>query len=219
LQGDSVTLTVDSASIYQWNNGANTQSITVSTSGNYSVTVTDVNGCSASSSAITVTVNSGPPIPTITQAGSTLMCSVSGMSTYEWFFNGNTFAGCNSQFCTISQSGFYTVIITDNNGCSASSQTYSIIITGIVQQSAGSNISIYPNPNKGSFTFTFTALQSNEAEIKVLDVLGKTVYYKKAGITQEHELKEIDLGKITTGIYIVQVKVGEKIINRKIIIE
>ena len=103
--------------------------------------------------------------------------------------------------------------------CSGSSQIYNIIITGIDEQSAGTNISIYPNPNKGSFTLTFTALQSNEAEIKVLDVLGKTVYYKKAGITQEHELKEIDLGKITTGIYIVQVKVGEKIINRKIIIE
>jgi len=81
------------------------------------------------------------------------------------------------------------------------------------------NIVIYPNPNTGLFTLSFTALQGNEAEIKVLDVLGKTVYYEKSIITQNEYFKEIELGKITTGIYFVQVKVGEKIINRKIIIE
>ena len=81
------------------------------------------------------------------------------------------------------------------------------------------NIVIYPNPNTGLFTLSFTALQGNEAEIKVLDVLGKTVYYEKSIITQNKYFKEIELGKIFTGIYIVQVKVGEKIINRKIIIE
>ena len=81
------------------------------------------------------------------------------------------------------------------------------------------NIVIYPNPNTRLFTLTFTALQGNEAEIKVLNVLGKTVYFEKVSITQNEYFKEIELGKITTGIYIVQVKEGEKIINRKIIIE
>jgi len=53
----------------------------------------------------------------------------------------------------------------------------------------------------------------------VLNVLGETVYFEKISITQNEYFKEIELGKITTGIYFVQVKVGEKIINRKIIIE
>ena len=81
------------------------------------------------------------------------------------------------------------------------------------------NIVIYPNPNKGSFTLSFTALQGNEAEIKVLDVLGKTVYYEKSIITQNEYFKEIELGKISTGIYFVQVKEGEKQLYKKLIIE
>ena len=81
------------------------------------------------------------------------------------------------------------------------------------------NIVIYPNPNTGLFTLSFTALQGNEAEIKVLDVLGKTVYYEKSIITQNEYFKEIELGKITTGIYIVQVKEGEKQLYKKLIIE
>lgn len=48
--GDSVTLTATAGfSNYLWSNGATTASITTSTAGNYTVTVTDANGCAASS--------------------------------------------------------------------------------------------------------------------------------------------------------------------------
>lgn len=55
--GNTVTLTSSSATSYAWSNGANTQSIVVSTAGNYAVTVTNASGCAATSSATTVVVN------------------------------------------------------------------------------------------------------------------------------------------------------------------
>ncbi|WP_276505062.1 beta strand repeat-containing protein, partial [Terrimonas pollutisoli] len=55
--GGSVTLTASAGSSWLWSNGATTQSIIVNASGSYSVTVTDGNGCSATSAASTVTVN------------------------------------------------------------------------------------------------------------------------------------------------------------------
>ncbi|HIE15871.1 MAG TPA: PKD domain-containing protein, partial [Bacteroidales bacterium] len=58
--GNTTTLTVSSGySSYLWNTGSSNSSITVSTSGTYSVTVTDANGCSGSSQ---VTVQVSPPI-------------------------------------------------------------------------------------------------------------------------------------------------------------
>jgi hypothetical protein len=75
------------------------------------------------------------------------------------------------------------------------------------------NIVIYPNPNTGAFTLSFTAQQGGEAEINVLNILGKTVYTEKCFIAQDNYAKKINLGKITSGIYILQVKVGEKIYN------
>src|SRR5439155_22473624 len=71
--GGSVTLTSSSATSYLWSTGATTQSIVVNASGNYSVTVTDGNGCSASSAATAVTVHA-LPTPTITAAGPTTFC-------------------------------------------------------------------------------------------------------------------------------------------------
>jgi hypothetical protein len=56
--GGSVTLTSSAASSYLWSTGATTSSIVVSTSGKDSVTVTDVNGCQATSAPTVVTVNS-----------------------------------------------------------------------------------------------------------------------------------------------------------------
>ncbi len=58
--GGSVTLTSSNGNNYLWSSGAITQSITVSQSGTYSVTVTSVYGCSATSAVVTVVVNSLP---------------------------------------------------------------------------------------------------------------------------------------------------------------
>src|SRR5207247_64985 len=72
--GGSVTLTASSGASYLWSTGATTQSITVVSSGSYSVTVTDANGCSATSDGITVSVDP-LPTPSIAASGPTAFCS------------------------------------------------------------------------------------------------------------------------------------------------
>jgi gliding motility-associated-like protein len=62
--GGSVTLSANAGSSYLWSNGATTQSITVSTAGNYTVRVTNATGCiSTSSSAVSVSVSGALNIP------------------------------------------------------------------------------------------------------------------------------------------------------------
>jgi hypothetical protein len=58
---DSVILTAPvGMSSYLWSNGATTQAIVVHTSGNYSVIITNANGCAATSLPVNVSVNSMP---------------------------------------------------------------------------------------------------------------------------------------------------------------
>ena len=54
--GGNVTLTASSGASYLWSNGAQTQTITVTATGSYYVTVINASGCSAVSAATTVTV-------------------------------------------------------------------------------------------------------------------------------------------------------------------
>ncbi|MFN8166287.1 MAG: MopE-related protein [Bacteroidia bacterium] len=55
--GSTLTLAATPGYNYSWSTGATTSFIPVSSAGNYSVTVSDANGCSASSSPVSVTVN------------------------------------------------------------------------------------------------------------------------------------------------------------------
>src|SRR5439155_22093911 len=102
--GGSVTLSAPAGlSSYAWSNGATTQSINVTTAGNYGVTVTNANGCGATSAATAVTVDQVPAITsqpanvTIRKNTSTTL-SVTASSnrplSYQWFkgASGNTSA-------------------------------------------------------------------------------------------------------------------------------
>jgi hypothetical protein len=118
-QGGSVTLTASAASGYLWSNGATTQSITVSSSGNYSVKATNANGCqSASSVATNVTVNPTPATPVISTSGPITFCqggsvalTASTASAYLWS------NGATTQSIAVNNSGSFTVRVTNASGC------------------------------------------------------------------------------------------------------
>ncbi|HEY2094264.1 MAG TPA: hypothetical protein VGJ81_20540, partial [Thermoanaerobaculia bacterium] len=126
--GGSVTLTAPSYATYLWSNGATTQAITVNSSGNYSVTVTDANGCSGTSAATGVTVNP-LPTPAISSSGATTFCAggnvtltASSASSYLWS------TGATTQAIAVNASGNYSVTVTDANGCTASSAATAVTV-------------------------------------------------------------------------------------------
>lgn len=131
--GDSVSLTSTLASAYLWSNGQTSQSITVSTAGDYSVTVTNSSGCNGSSSPVSVTVFPAPASPVITASGPTTFCqggsvdlTSSAASSFLWSTTATT------QSISVSSSGSYSVTITDQNGCKGAS--------------AGTLVTVNPNP-------------------------------------------------------------------------
>lgn len=122
--GGSVDLTSSqSVSGNVWSNAAITNSITVNTTGTYTVTYTDANGCSAQSNAINVNV-AASPIPTITTSGSTSICSgdvvtlsAGASDSYQWNLNGSPITGATNQTYDAGTAGNYTVTVTNADPC------------------------------------------------------------------------------------------------------
>ena len=121
--GDSVKLTSVAANHYKWSTSATDtlQSITVSASGTYSVTIKNSLGCSASTS-INVTVN---PLPLIDAGLNAFVCTnkkiqlnAFGTITYSWkpskTLSDSTVA---NPFANPSVTTTYTVTGTNSNGC------------------------------------------------------------------------------------------------------
>ncbi|HRH67237.1 MAG TPA: T9SS type A sorting domain-containing protein [Bacteroidia bacterium] len=123
--GGNVILTAPANATYLWSNGATTRTITVSTSGNYSCSVTQ-SGATQSSNVLTVQVNALPaPSFTAGTAGSTGVPLTSNsaagsgsISSYRWYRDGNSISGATSSSYMATQDGNYTVQVTNSNGCS-----------------------------------------------------------------------------------------------------
>jgi gliding motility-associated-like protein len=118
---------------YSWSNGGGSAlNASNLTANSYTLTVTDVNGCTSTAGPFTIAYVSGPSI----NAGSVLVnpttCgntngSISGITatgtglTYTW--NGNAASAPN---LSNQPSGTYSLVVTDVNGCTANSGPYNI---------------------------------------------------------------------------------------------
>ncbi|MFN5629597.1 MAG: hypothetical protein ACK48W_09965, partial [Bacteroidota bacterium] len=160
--GQSLDLTANSGEDlnYLWSTGATNQSITVSGNGSFNVSVTDnTNGCSSIS--VSINVGIGATISnTISASGPTTFCeggTVDLMShnfeTYQWLFNGNPLNEEVNNTFTASSAGVYSVLVTDEIGCTGISN--GIVVTTV---SSPSNSVI----NSGEST---TLCSTNKAEL------------------------------------------------------
>ncbi|HEX2898929.1 MAG TPA: hypothetical protein VHS96_04340, partial [Bacteroidia bacterium] len=122
--GGSVTLSAPVSSGYLWSpGGATTQTINVTTSGSYTVQVTNGAGCSATSAPTVVTVNAAPATPTITPSGPTTFCAGGSVTLSAPVSSGYLWSpgGATTQTINVTTSGSYTVQVTNGAGCSATS--------------------------------------------------------------------------------------------------
>lgn len=127
-EGQNVQLYSNLAFGNLWSTNEITQSILVTSSGNYSLVYTDANGCSASSNSITVQVNPLPVAQIIPQ-GLISFCAGGSVVLNSSSSTGNLWSNSNqSQYINVSNSGDYFVTVTNNNGCTGTSNTISVII-------------------------------------------------------------------------------------------
>ena len=110
---------------YLWNNGASVATITNLCAGDYSVTVTDANGCTDSySTTISVT-----PLPVLATTSVNSQCGQSlgsidltvteGTAPFTYSWTGPAGFTASSEDISSIVSGDYTVVVSDANSCSA----------------------------------------------------------------------------------------------------
>ncbi|MFH1319988.1 MAG: T9SS type A sorting domain-containing protein [Bacteroidota bacterium] len=218
-QGENVILFTNSTSGNLWSTGETTQFITVSTSGSYSVTLTDPNGCSAVSVPTSVTAY---PTPTVYLGADTIICygcsitldAGTGFACYLWS------TGEITQTINVVSTDTYIVQVTDANGCAAADTIVIDIASGINQQLPVNDyqLQVHPNPNTGEFTITFNIPEKQDILINVINIKGQLIYEENLSKYSGTYQKTIDVGTQAAGIYTLRLISDEGMINKKIII-
>ena len=197
----------------------NPTNICYSAPGTYDVTLITSNATGSDTLTLFnyIIVNPTPPTPTITQAGYTLTSSPA--SSYQWQFNLLDIPGATNQSCTILQTGYYTVVAGDSNGCKNSATVY-VLISSVQDLNDAAVIFISPNPSNGNFTIEgLDGSASDKISVDVRDTLGQIIFSADKINLADPVKKEIDLCTdarfcVSTGIYFVVIY-SEKFYDRE----
>ena len=217
-EGDSVTLAASpDFADYRWSNGGVGMTIVVTSSGAYSVTVMNSDGCSGTSTPTVVTVVPPPAKPIITRNGETLTSSPA--SSYQWRKDGTPMPGVTGQSYIPVVSGSYAVRVFNANGCFTDSDPLTITITGIdaAPSTRPRELTLHPDPTTGRITVTGESGRVSGIDITITNLLGQVVARYSDRNARGRISHTMNIAPSPNGIYLVQVRLGDRTTVRRIV--
>ena len=161
LSNGSATVTVTGGTApftYLWSNGATTATATGLAAGNYDVTISDANGCSADSIGIVVTQTTVLVVQntTVTNVSCFNSCNGTAMATvtggtlpYTYLWNDGQTTETATGLCV----GTHNVTVTDVNGCSITENNITVTEPTLLSNSITTSVDVTCNGyNDGSAT-------------------------------------------------------------------
>jgi hypothetical protein len=201
---------------YLWSpGGQTTQSISVS-SGTYTLTVTDSNGCQRSNSVTIGTGNSPTAGYTFQNADPTVNFtnqSTGGATSYTWDFGDGGSSTSTSPSHTYTANGTYTVCLTATNACGSDQdcQSVTVIVTGL-NSVEDVSLSVYPNPSSGELTIEVKGAQGN-VQAELTDLSGrKLIAHQLQGGANIRQNLNVDLA---AGTYLLNIVGADGLIATK----
>jgi hypothetical protein len=79
------------------------------------------------------------------------------------------------------------------------------------------SVAVYPNPSNGRISLTLTGFKGKRTELRVMNVIGNVIHRE---ILNDNETtkKDLDLSKLTSGLYYIKLQTDDYSEIRKIII-
>ena len=193
----------------------------------YTVTVTDINSCTATDQVV-VTVDPNTTlavIPTFSSDngscnGSATANPSGGVPGYSYVWAGLSCPCSNTNTIAGLCSGTYSVTVTDNIGCSVIDNVFvPLIPIGIENNVVSiSNLKVFPNPSKNEFMLEMELAKPLDVEITLLNTLGQVIYSKKLTKYSGKYKRIINTQNLRPGVYLLGVQTKEGTIRKRVLI-
>jgi len=218
--GENVTLNSGNAgSTILWSTGATSPTITVNTAGDYSVTVTNILGCSTTDNSVVVE----NPLPVVDLGIDTTICVSqtpwtitpgSNFSVYRWSNSATTSS------IQVSTTNSYFVTVTDANGCTGSDEVFVEveICSGTNTPGVTGSINVFPNPSEGLVNLEMKQFAPGNYLMTIFNAQGQLNMTNPMEISTDQQLIQLDLSSYPKGAYIIKVASEKGIVVRRLIL-
>lgn len=198
---------------YFWSTGDTTQDIEDLNAGSYTVIITDANGCN---STITDTVGPGLQFGIVVTANDSLL-TASTAPNYQWYFNGVIIPGANSQTYVATQSGQYSVT-TNVSPCKFGSNTVTVIISSVAEQSVFNSVKVFPNPATDEVNIYVNLNKPQKLALTLYDALGRKIMDVTPGDKGNAFQYTIPAYNLPDGMYFITIAGKNERTNAKVLI-
>lgn len=125
-------------------------------------------------------------------------------ATVQWINNGN---------------GYVKVEVTNPQGCSdTTAVTTKIGNVGMNETSNINNLSLYPNPNLGSFTIGFTLKESSSTKLELINMLGQQVWGSNMQLQNGEQQIPINLS-LSASVYVLKITTSTGEITKQVLVK
>ena len=222
--GGKITLipVVNDTYTYSWVSGQTGATIEGLDAGVYQVRITNSGGCYIDMS-VTVNTNPGPAKPEINIDGDRLY--VDQQETIRWYLDGEEIPGASNNELIITQSGNYSVTVSDEFGCTVTSDDYYVeYLPGgnstINNSNANyliSDVDVYPNPVEQKVNVSLSLNQPAQSSVSIYDLTGFEVFRQESAVISSQMFQVLDMGSLPSGLYLIKIKAGNEYVMRKVL--
>ncbi|MBP7168395.1 MAG: T9SS type A sorting domain-containing protein [Bacteroidia bacterium] len=190
---------------FNWSTGDTTNTINVSSPGSYSVVMSDFNGyCVYNSDTVVISNFATPAAPVISESGGIL--TASGTGTFQWYVNNTLIPGATANTLTnITTTDDYTCVVTDNNGCTASSSPFNLSV-GLNNTTPENFVSVAPNPFKNELQLTFNSNTTSPGKIIIYNLQGQAVFNTIYDPVSGKNKLSLPLAWLESGTYLLSIQ-------------
>ncbi|MEZ4884595.1 MAG: T9SS type A sorting domain-containing protein [Chitinophagales bacterium] len=194
---------------YSWSNGVTGEENVDLIGGQYNLVVLDSEGCTFTQSFTLAPVN----VPVV-DLGSSQILAEGQTIVLNAGNTGATFlwsTGATAQTISVSETGVYSVTVTNQQGCSANDSIQIINDTGVGIYAIGglNEWKLYPNPMQDYLVLEMNLSQKLQLDLVVFDVLGRTIFTQNYLIQNGDNQLFLNTSDWVSGVYWVVLK-GEK---------
>jgi Zn-dependent metalloprotease/PKD repeat protein len=179
--------------------------------------------CISNRLPLNVFINTTTPSPSFTYNANALNTgftnTTSQGNTYFWDFGDGTTSTLTNPVHNYSNYGTYYVKLKAINACGEDSVTNTVnVIASVPENDFLKSINIFPNPAHNSVSISFFSAKTENVELIVTDILGKSIFNEKLIVSNELFLRTIQLNDIEKGIYFISLRTKNVFVSKKLII-